>query len=716
LEQEMKKTLTLIVLAGVCLLAGFSQAPAAGAAVQSYTGCLSPILNAIYDVAPGDAPAHACVRPAAAIRLSSGDVTSLVAGTGLTGGGDNGDLSVSISPGYRLPQSCTNGQTPAWNGTAWGCASGASQADFNAFVALLGSAGTINSNSNPVHWTKLKGVPAGFADGTDDVGPSYAAGTGLSISGTTFSVDPAQVQNRISGTCPTGSSIRAIAEDGSVTCEGHTSYTAGDGLALTGSQFSVADGGITPAKLSFDPVMHDEFNAYSQLLLQAGTLNDPGNPLDWTKLKNVPSVIADPTLLQRRVSGDCAAGHAVRGVHADGSVDCEPVGSGAGGGDLTSSYCALAHERPHTFSDSPCQTQAEAVVASASYASLVLGRGGDPVVSFYDTDAATADGSVGGLWIARCVDPGCLGQSIKSHVTNWGAGTYGSVAIGTDGNPVVSYYDFHQPCQFCDPAADLIVAHCVDASCTGHTDTAVDTNGDVGQWTSLKIGDDGKPVIAYFDATNGALKVAHCDDAACAGGNETLSTVDYPGSIGSQISLVIGNDGNPVIAYYALPGALKVMHCDDPACAHGGETIHYVDTAGDVGQFASLAIGFDGNPVVSYYDSTNGDLKIAHCDDPDCASAARTTVDTGGNADVGRWTSLAIDFEGNPVVSYVDATNSDLELARCSDPACTASTVTRLDGLWSLSTSLAIGTDGKPVVAYKGRDGALKIARAGDSG
>ena len=60
----MKKTLSLAAVASIVLLAGFSRAPAARAAVPSYTGCLSPILNAIYDVAPGDAPAHACVRPA----------------------------------------------------------------------------------------------------------------------------------------------------------------------------------------------------------------------------------------------------------------------------------------------------------------------------------------------------------------------------------------------------------------------------------------------------------------------------------------------------------------------------------------------------------------------------------------------------------------------------------------------------------------------------
>ena len=40
--------------------------------------------------------------------------------------------------------------------------------------------------------------------------------------------------------------------------------------------------------------------------------------------------------------------------------------------------------------------------------------------------------------------------------------------------------------------------------------TTVDTEGNVGDFPSLAIGEDGYPVISYFDATNTALKVQHC--------------------------------------------------------------------------------------------------------------------------------------------------------------------------------------------------------------
>jgi hypothetical protein len=55
--------------------------------------------------------------------------------------------------------------------------------------------GTINANKNPVNWTRLKNVPAGFADGTDDGGgggggdiTAVLAGTGLTGGGTSGDV------------------------------------------------------------------------------------------------------------------------------------------------------------------------------------------------------------------------------------------------------------------------------------------------------------------------------------------------------------------------------------------------------------------------------------------------------------------------------------------------------------------------------------------------
>lgn len=91
-----------------------------------------------------------------------------------------------------------------------------------------------------------------------------------------------------------------------------------------------------------------------------------------------------------------------------------------------------------------------------------------------------------------------------------------------------------------------------------------------------------------------------------------------------------------------------------------------VDSAGDVGWHTALALDASGHPVISYYDSTNDDLKLAHCNDASCTSATLTTVDSAGN--VGYYTSLALDASGHPVISYNDVTHGDLKagaLQRC---------------------------------------------------
>jgi hypothetical protein len=49
----------------------------------------------------------------------------------------------------------------------------------------------------------------------------------------------------------------------------------------------------------------------------------------------------DATLIQRRVTGTCTAGNAIRTVAQDGTVTCEPVGGGSGTGDITSVNTAI---------------------------------------------------------------------------------------------------------------------------------------------------------------------------------------------------------------------------------------------------------------------------------------------------------------------------------------------------------------------------------------
>jgi len=62
---------------------------------------------------------------------------------------------------------------------------------------------------------------------------------------------------------------------------------------------------------------------------------------------------------------------------------------------------------------------------------------------------------------------------------------------------------------------------------------------------------------------------------------------------------------------------------------------------GKVGYDTSITIGIDENPVISYRDLENEDLKIVHCLDPVCDSFANPiTLDSQGM--VGKNSSIAL--------------------------------------------------------------------------
>ena len=92
----------------------------------------------------------------------------------------------------------------------------------------------------------------------------------------------------------------------------------------------------------------------------------------------------------------------------------------------------------------------------------------------------------------RCADP-VLTRSFAGvmnyNIRRGNGGLYTSVAIGTDGSPVISHHDC------CDGDLELYV--CGNEACTSGTYRTLVTEEHAGKFTSIAIGVDGNPVISH---------------------------------------------------------------------------------------------------------------------------------------------------------------------------------------------------------------------------
>ncbi|MEZ4734451.1 MAG: hypothetical protein R3E79_45755 [Caldilineaceae bacterium] len=309
------------------------------------------------------------------------------------------------------------------------------------------------------------------------------------------------------------------------------------------------------------------------------------------------------------------------------------------------------------------------------------------------------------LKLVKCGNATCTsGNSIQT--IDSAGGRFTSLALDSSGNPVISYFD--------QTNDDLKLVRCGTADCaSGNSIQIVDSGGIVGLYTSLALDSSGNPVISYRDNTNGDLKLVHCGTADCASGN-SIQTVDSAGNVGAFTSLVLDSSGNPVISYMNLDnGDLKLVHCGTADCA-SGNSIQTVDSDGFAGYYNSLALDSSGNPVISYLGGS-GDLKLARCGTPDCAGGnSIQTVDSVGF--VGEYTSLALDSSGNPIISYHDDTNADLKLVRCGTADCAGgNSFQTVDSAGDVGffTALALDSSGAPVIAYFDNTNTdLKLARS----
>jgi len=135
----------------------------------------------------------------------------------------------------------------------------------------------------------------------------------------------------------------------------------------------------------------------------------------------------------------------------------------------------------------------------------------------------------------------------------------------------------------------------------------------------------------------------------------------------------------------------------NPAAQGNAWQIEVVESQGNLGYYTSLELDAQGRPRISYYDEGNGCLRYAWHDGSEWH--IEVVDDTG---DVGQYTSLALDAQDLPHVSYFDYTNEDLRYARFDGARWLTETVDGGPGSAGAHTSLVLDGQGHPHISYFG--------------
>ena len=297
------------------------------------------------------------------------------------------------------------------------------------------------------------------------------------------------------------------------------------------------------------------------------------------------------------------------------------------------------------------------------------------------------------LFLAPCLFSPAFGQDwVITTVDYLGdVGQYSSIALGQDQNPRISYYDENNH--------KLKLA----TFSGGNWSTQdIDTEGDVGQWSALVANPQNQSQFAYYDADRGALKYAGWVDYAWEWSTET---VDPNTSVGEYSSIALKSNGYPTISYYDEANSrLKTASTDNGV----NWSLSVVDEEGQVGKYSSLGIDASDNKIIAYYDEDRGALKYAGWVDFAWNWATGTIDD---NTSVGKYSSIALKVNSFPTISYFDENNTRLKTASTDNGVNWSLSVVDEEGRVGKYSVLGIDASDNKSIAYYDEDrGALKYA------
>jgi hypothetical protein len=353
--------------------------------------------------------------------------------------------------------------------------------------------------------------------------------------------------------------------------------------------------------------------------------------------------------------------------------------------------------------------------------SIAIGPDGLPVFVYTDTHTLVESSTLkeeyrNGIKVAKCADASCTSATIQTIDTSlFPMGQTGSaIAVGKDNLPVIVYTansgggDMNLD--------DIIkIVRCKDASCMNKEVSILEQSKDGQVYYSPLVSMDstGVAVISYMEIVSAvpSLIVLRCNDLFCE--NSKRHTMVSSPLLEVFYDLELDSKDAPTAVYKtALPWELHVAKCIDIDCneVKSNRIASNVDTH----SFSmSMALAPSGAPYIVYVSSFNNDTLVATfdmlaCSDSICSSVRKTTVDTGVYS--GAVNSIAIGKNGNPVMSFYSRENGGgsigLYFARCLDSKCQSFDKVKVEGgdyntHPSMYNVIGIAKDGMPIIGTK---------------
>jgi hypothetical protein len=271
------------------------------------------------------------------------------------------------------------------------------------------------------------------------------------------------------------------------------------------------------------------------------------------------------------------------------------------------------------------------------YTSLQIDSHGQPNISYCrlaDSSVTQCDDlkyavKLDGTWHYQTVDSGGY------------VGAYSSLAV--EGGP--HYEDMTQHISYYDQTNHRL-KYCLGTGAMWHCGV-VDSTGDVGRYSSLALAY-GHPHIAYqhyISSTSAELKYAYKSDSQW-----NIEVVDGPGyNTGGFSSLALCTTGGletPRIGYYRDGHLGYAHHFVWPNINHW--QLWTVDDRPPGG--ISFALD-DCQANISYFELYMGDLRYYY---PTIHGPRIETVDANNDVQVDAYSSLALDWQGQPHISFYD--------------------------------------------------------------